>query len=108
MKTDVHTFGHAPRAEIEMGKVVAAKLGAEQIILARNSLQRHAQQDFACSASVEGRSINEPHAALQCHFHAGQRLIQLYRAKLTSERRCAEAQDRKFKTGLAQNTGWDV
>ena len=99
----VHALGHAFRAEVKVLEIVATELRAERVAVTRHAAQRDTEQHFADAASVERRGVDEVQPAIERHADALQRVLHRDGAELLPERRRAEAEDGKLKTGFAES-----
>ncbi len=62
VQADVDALDDPPGREVEVGLVVAAELGPEEVAVARDAPERHAEQALAEPSAVERRGVDEVHA----------------------------------------------
>jgi hypothetical protein len=103
VQADIHALEDALGGEIEVVQIVAAKLGGDQIAVARGLAQRHAKQHLAHAASVKWGSVDEVHASLEGYMNGAKGFGEVHFAEFLAERRGAKADDRKFEAGLAEH-----
>ncbi len=85
VETDIDAFGHAFGAEVEMGQVVAAELGAEEIVVSGDIAKGDAEEDFAHASAVEGRGVDEIEPDVESDADAAQRFIEGNWAELLTQ-----------------------
>ena len=82
VEADVDALDDPPGREVEVGGVVAAELGAEEVRVAGDAPEGRAEQALAQPPAVEGRGVDEVHAEVERDPDRPDRLVQVDRAEL--------------------------
>lgn len=102
MEADINAFPNAFGGEIKMLEVVAAELGAEEVLLARDIAQGDTEENFAHAAAIKGRGIDEVEAAIEGDADAANGFVQGDGAKFLAKGGGPKAEDREMKSSFTE------
>ena len=102
---DVDALGDPPGGEVEVRDIVAAKLRAKPVAVARDAAEGDAEEHLGHAASVERRRVDEVEPAVEGDPDRVQGLVEGDAAEFLAKRRGAEAEDGEVDPGLAEGAG---
>ena len=105
VETDIDAFGHAFGTEVEMGQVVAAELGAEEIVVAGDIAKGDAEEDLAHASAIEGRGVDEIEPDIESDADAAEGFVEGDGAELLAEGGGAETEYGNLQAGTAEGAG---